>query len=85
MARTLNGKITSLAMNDTAVVEVSRRVPHPLYKKLLARSKKFKVATNGKQLTVGDLVRIVETRPLAKDKYFKVDEVLTSAKEAKHA
>lgn len=85
MARALNGKITSLAMKDTAVVEVSRRVPHPLYKKLLTRSKKFKVATDGKQLTVGDQVKIAETRPMAKDKYFKVVEVLTSVKEAKHA
>lgn len=78
MARTLNGKITSLAMKDTAVVEVSRRVPHPLYKKLLTRSKKFKVATDGKQLSVGDVVKIAETRPMAKDKYFKVVEVVTS-------
>jgi small subunit ribosomal protein S17 len=78
MARTLNGKIISLAMKDTAVVEVSRRVPHPLYKKLLARSKKFKVATEGKDLAIGDQVKIVETRPMAKDKYFKVAEVITS-------
>ena len=61
-------------MQDTVVVEIVRRVPHPLYKKLLKRSKKFKVATNGATVAVGDDVRIVETRPVSKDKYFAILE-----------
>lgn len=78
MAKMLTGKVISVAMNDTAVVEVSRRVAHPLYKKLLTRSKKFKVATDGKQLHVGDRVRIIETRPVAKGKYFTIGEIIAN-------
>lgn len=84
MAKTLNGIVTSVGMKNTAVVEVFRQVPHPLYKKLLKRSKKYKIETEGKELTVGDLVRIVETKPVSKDKYFKLATVITSVKEAKH-
>lgn len=76
MARTLSGTVISIKMQDTAVVEVTTRKPHPLYKKLLKKSKKYKVATNGKLLTVGDQVRIVETKPMSKDKYFAVVETM---------
>lgn len=84
MAKTFNGKVTSVGMKNTIIVEVFRRVPHPLYKKLLTRSKKFKVETEGKSVSVGDLVKISETKPLSKDKYFKLEKVITSVKEAKH-
>ena len=84
MAKTLNGIVRSIGMQNTAVVEVSRRVPHKLYKKLLTRSKKYKVETEGKELNVGDSVRIEETKPLSKDKYFKLSAVITSVKEVKH-
>lgn len=68
------GKIISLSMNNTGVVEIVRRTPHPLYKKLIKRSKKYKVDTVGLDLTVGAKVKIIETRPISKDKYFKVME-----------
>lgn len=84
MAKTLNGVVTSVGMKNTAVVEVFRQVPHPLYKKLLKRSKKYKIETEGKELNVGDFVRIEETKPISKDKYFKLTTVITSVKEAKH-
>lgn len=82
MKKTFNGVVTSIAMKDTAVVEVFRQVPHPLYKKLQKRSKKYKVATEGNSLSVGDFVRIEETKPLSKDKHFRLAAVITSVKEA---
>ncbi|MBI5044932.1 MAG: 30S ribosomal protein S17 [Candidatus Levybacteria bacterium] len=84
MAKTLKGFITSTGMNNTAVVEVFRQVPHPLYKKLLKRSKKYKVETEGKTLSVGDYVQIEETKPMSKDKYFKLVSIITSVKEVSH-
>jgi small subunit ribosomal protein S17 len=76
MQKTLNGKIISLKMQKTAVVEVVRRAPHPLYKKLMKISKKFKADTGDLTLTVGQNVKIGETKPISKDKKFKVLEVI---------
>ncbi len=73
--KTFSGKIVSTKMQNTAVVEVTRRTPHPLYKKLLKRSKKFKADTTGQKVTVGDTVIIAETKPISKDKHFKILEV----------
>lgn len=81
MAKVLSGKVTSVKMQDTVIVEVTRFVPHPLYKKLLKRSKSFKVAVNGHTLEVGKRVKIVETKPVSKDKYFKVQEVIAEQHE----
>ena len=64
-------------MQNTAVVEVSRRVPHPLYKKLLKKSKHFNTDTAGKTVEVGNEVRIVEIKPVSKTKYFAIKEVIT--------
>lgn len=77
MAKVLTGKVVSTKMQDTVVVEVSRRVPHKLYKKLIKVTKKFNVALNGKTIEVGNEVRIVETKPVSKTKYFAVKEVIT--------
>ena len=77
MAKVLTGKIISVKMQNTAVVEVSRRVPHPLYKKLLKVGKHFNVDTKGVTVEVGNEVRIIETKPLSKTKYFKIKEVLS--------
>ena len=72
MAKVLAGKVVSIKMNDTVIVEVVRRTPHPLYKKLVKKSKKFKVDSKGAEVTVGQDVKIVETRPISKDKHFKI-------------
>lgn len=72
MAKVLAGKVVSVKMQDTVIVEVVRRTPHPLYKKLVKKSKKFKVDRNGQEVLVGQDVKIVETRPISKDKHFKV-------------
>lgn len=76
MQKTLEGNIVSLKMNGTAVVEVTRKVAHPLYKKLMKKSKKFKADTSGMELALGQKVRIVSIKKMSKDKYFKVAEVL---------
>lgn len=70
MARVLTGTVVSTKMTNTIVVEVSWKRPHPLYKKLMKRSSKFKVDPNGLEVVLGDKVKIQETKPMAKDKYF---------------
>lgn len=71
------GTIVSLKTDNTAVVEVVRRTPHPLYKKLMKKSKKFKADYKDMELTLGQKVRIEETRPISKDKFFKVVATIT--------
>lgn len=75
MKKRFEGIVVSLKMQNTAVVEISRRVPHPLYKKLLKRSKKFKADYSNMDLKLGDRVVIEETKPISKGKKFKVMEV----------
>jgi small subunit ribosomal protein S17 len=72
MKKTLFGKVVSIKQHNTVVVEVVRKITHPLYKKLLTRSKKFSADAKGIKLTIGDMVAIVETIPLSKTKNFKV-------------
>lgn len=74
MAKVLSGKVVSTKMINTVVVEVVRRTPHPLYKKLIKRSQKFLVDPAGQSVHVGDTVSIVETKPMSKNKYFKLQE-----------
>ena len=75
--KVFEGIVTSVGMNKTVVVEVTRRTPHPLYKKLIKRSKKYK-ADNAEfeNVGLGSRVRIVETKPISKDKYFKISQIL---------
>ncbi len=70
MPKILKGKVISNKMEGTVVVEVSRIVSHPLYKKLLKRSKKYKVDYRGEKPVIGQTVNIAETRPVSKDKHF---------------
>ncbi len=76
MKRTFEGKVVSLKMNKTAVVEITRKNPHPLYRKLLKRSKKYKVDTGEFNLSLGQRVKITQTRPISKEKFFKVTEAI---------
>ena len=75
MAKTLTGKVVSVKMNNTVVVEVTRRTPHPLYKKLIRKSKKYKVDPGEFKVELGNTVIIAETKPVSKEKYFKVIEI----------
>lgn len=77
MAKVLTGKVISVKMQNTVVVEIARRVPHPLYKKLLKVNKRLNVDTAGKNIALGDEVRVVETKPISKTKFFAIKEVIS--------
>lgn len=74
MNKILTGKVTSVKMQGTVLVEVERRTPHKLYGKLLRRNKSYKVDINGQTVNLGDIVKIVETKPISKSKHFKLVE-----------
>lgn len=76
MVKAFTGKIVSLKMNKTVVVEIVRRVPHPLYKKLMKKSKRIKADTAGLELGLGQTVKIIETKPISKNKFFIVKEII---------
>ena len=76
MSKILKGVIVSLKMQKTAVVQVSRVTPHPIYKKLIKKDRRFKADTNLINVAVGDRVKIIETKPISKQKAFKIMEVL---------
>jgi len=70
--RVLQGRVVSVAGTKTVVVEVERRVKHPVYKKYIRRSKKFAAHDENSRCQVGDKVRIREARPLSKTKHWEV-------------
>lgn len=75
--RILEGKLISLSSKNTAIVEVYRVKPHPLYGKLIRLSKKYKVDNTGfEDIALGIEVKIQETRPMSKQKYFKIISVI---------
>ncbi len=76
MQKTFKGKIVSVKMNKTVVVEVVRRNPHPLYRKLLTKSSRYKADSGDLNLAVGQNVKIAQNRPISKGKFFKVLEVI---------
>jgi small subunit ribosomal protein S17 len=73
------GQVVSTKMAKTIVVEVSRRVPHPLYKRIVKKRKKFYAHDEEGRAKMGDVVRIVETRPLSALKHWKLAEVIRRA------
>ena len=74
------GRVISNAMDKTVVVEIQRRITHPLYRKTINRSEKLLAHDENNGLRVGDRVRVAETRPLSKRKHWRVIEVLERAK-----
>ena len=73
------GQVVSTKMQKTIVVEVGRRVPHPLYKRIISKRKKFYAHDEQGTAKTGDVVRIVETRPLSKLKRWRLAEVIRRA------
>ena len=73
------GQVVSTKMQKTIVVEVSRRVPPPLYKRIIGKRKKFYAHDEEGSAKTGDVVRIVECRPLSKLKRWKLAEVIRRA------
>ena len=74
--RKLVGKVVSAKMDKTAVVEVERLSRHPLYEKVMRLRKKYKAHDEENTCRAGDTVRIVESRPLSREKRWRVEEVL---------
>ena len=72
MKKTLSGTVVSNKMKDTIVVSVERYEKHPRYFKFIKRRKKFKAHDAGNTAEIGDKVQIVETRPISKEKSFKL-------------
>ena len=77
--KTKIGIVTSDKMQKTVVVAIEKLVTHPLYKKIIKRTKTLKAHDENNKCKVGDKVLITETRPLSKDKSWRVVEILESA------
>ena len=73
------GEVVSTKMTKTIVVQVTRRVPHPLYKRIVTKRNKFYAHDEQQTAKVGDVVRIVECRPLSKTKRWTLGEVIRGA------
>ena len=78
--KTLVGTVVSNKMEKTIVIRIERRKLHPLYKKYITRTKKIKAHDEGNLCQIGDLVKVIESRPLSKDKHWSLLEVLEKAK-----
>ena len=80
MRKTRTGVVVSDKMDKTIVVEIRTRVRHPLYGKIMNRTERFKAHDENNACGIGDFVRIMETRPLSKDKRWRLVEVVEKAK-----
>ena len=78
--KTRVGKVVSDKMDKTVVVAIEDRVAHPLYKKIIKRSYRLKAHDELNECGVGDTVKVMETRPLSKDKRWRVVEIIEKAK-----
>ncbi|MCI1955592.1 MAG: 30S ribosomal protein S17 [Oscillospiraceae bacterium] len=74
------GKVVSDKMDKTIVVAVEDRVKHPLYKKIVKRTVRLKAHDANNECSIGDRVRVMETRPLSKDKRWRLVKILEKAK-----
>ena len=74
------GKVVSDKMQKTVVVAIERFVPHALYNKPMVSTKRFKAHDENNEAHIGDVVQIMQTRPLSKDKCWRVIEILERAK-----
>ena len=78
--KTRVGMVVSDKMQKTVVVSIERRVEHPVYGKMVRRTKKLKAHDEQNEAKTGDTVRIMETRPLSKDKRWRVVEIIERAR-----
>ncbi|MHB1297895.1 MAG: 30S ribosomal protein S17 [Gemmatimonadaceae bacterium] len=78
--KTRQGLVVSDKMDKTVVVAIERRVPHPIYGKMVTRTRKLKAHDEANSAKTGDTVRIVETRPLSKDKRWRLLEIVERAR-----
>ncbi len=80
MRKTRIGVVVSDKMDKTIVVEIRNRVKHPLYGKIMNRTIKLKAHDEENQAGIGDTVKVMETRPLSKDKRWRLVEIIEKAK-----
>ncbi len=78
--KTRIGEVVSDKMDKTIVVAIKTKVRHPLYGKMVNRTRKFKVHDENNECGIGDTVKIMETRPLSKDKRWRLVEIIEKAK-----
>ncbi len=74
------GKVVSNKMDKTIVVAVETKVSHPIYKKMIKRTYKLKAHDENNECNIGDTVKVMETRPLSKDKRWRLVEVIEKVK-----
>ncbi len=74
------GKVTSNKMDKTIVVAIEERVKHPLYKKVVKHTYKLKAHDEKNECSIGDTVRVMETRPLSKEKRWRLVEIVEKVK-----
>ena len=77
--KTRTGTVVSDKMDKTVVVAIEDRVAHPLYKKIVKRTYKLKAHDENNACHIGDMVKVMETRPLSKDKRWRVVEIVRAA------
>ena len=80
MRKTQVGKVVSDKMDKTIVVAIQDSVKHPLYQKIIKRTVKLKAHDENNECKIGDRVRVMETRPLSKDKRWRLVEIIEKAK-----
>ena len=80
LRKTRTGKVVSDKMDKTIVVAVENHVRHPLYNKIVKRTYKLKAHDENNECNVGDTVKVMETRPLSKDKRWRLVEIMEKAK-----
>ena len=80
LRKTRTGKVVSDKMDKTIVVAIEDHVKHPLYKKIVKKTYKLKAHDENNECKTGDTVKVMETRPLSKDKRWRLVEVLERAK-----
>ncbi len=80
LRKTRTGKVVSNKMQKTIVVAVEDHVKHPLYKKIVKRTYKLKAHDEENACNIGDIVKVMETRPLSKDKRWRLVEIIEKAK-----
>jgi small subunit ribosomal protein S17 len=80
LRKTRTGKVTSNKMDKTIVVAIENRVKHPLYGKIIKRTHKLKAHDEKNECNIGDTVKVMETRPLSKEKRWRLVEIMEKAK-----
>ncbi len=80
LRKTRTGKVTSNKMDKTIVVAIENHVKHPLYNKIVKKTYKLKAHDENNDCNIGDTVKVMETRPLSKDKRWRLVEIVERAK-----